>query len=131
MADDPRGATRWLDRLPLLLGALFAVGGLFHLIGIFAPGIGNAASSGRHAVFVGINAFFAAAFFLRQRWTILPVSALVAQQAYSHGADLLRAHEEGRTDVQSLVVLLFLPAVLAVAVRLARRPATERGASIS
>lgn len=123
MANHPPTAARWLDRLPLLLGALFGVGGLFHLIGIFAPGIGNAVSSERHAVFVGINAFFAAAFFKRQRWTILPVSALVAQQAYSHGEDLLRAHREGRTDVQSLVVLLFLPVVIAVAVRLARRPA--------
>ncbi len=122
--------TRWLDRLPLLLAALFGVGGLFHLLGIVAPGIGNAASSGRHAVFVGINAFFAAAFGFRQRWTIAPVSALVAQQAFSHGGDLVRAHEEGRNDVQSLVVLLFLPVVLAVAVRLARRPTTP-GSSIS
>ena len=121
--------TPWLDRLPLLLGALFSTGALFHLIGIVAPGIGNAASSGRHAVFVGINAFFAAAFSLRRRWTIVPVSALVAQQAYSHGEDLVRAHEGGRTDGQSLVVLLFLPLVLAVAVRLARRPPVQRGAS--
>ena len=91
----------------------------------------SAASSGRHAVFVGINAFFAAAFFRCQRWTILPVSALVAQQAHSHGVDLVRAHQEGRADAQSLVVLLFLPVVLAVAVRLARRPAVKQGASIS
>jgi hypothetical protein len=129
VVDNDAPATRWLDRLPLLLGALFGVGGLFHLIGIFAPGIGNAASSGRHAVFVGINAFFAAAFVLRRRWTIVPVSALVAQQAYSHGEDLVLAHREGRTDVQSLVVLLFLPVVVAVAVRLARRPLAPRDAS--
>lgn len=113
---------RWLDRLPLLLAALFGAGALFHVAGVIAPGIGNDSSSGRHAVFVLINGFFAAAFFLRRRWIIVPVLALVAQQAYSHGTDLARAHAEGRSDVQSLLVLLFLPVVLVAALRLARRP---------
>lgn len=112
--------SRWLDRLPVILAAFFGMGALFHLVGVIAPGIGNAPSSGRHAVFVLINGFFAAAFFLRRRWIIVPVLALVAQQAHSHGTDLVRAREEGRTDVQSLLVLLFLPVVLASAVRLAR-----------
>jgi hypothetical protein len=112
-----------IDHLPLPLGALFGAGALFHVVAILAPGVGNAASSGRHAVFVLINAFFAAAFLARRRWVLAPVLALVVQQAYSHGTDLLRAHDEGRVDVQSLLVLLFLPVVLAAAVRLARAPA--------
>lgn len=116
----PRLTTRLLDRLPLVLAALFAAGALFHLAAILAPTIGNAASPGRHAVFILINASFAAAFFSRWRFTLLPVLALAAQQLYGHGTDLLRAHAEGRTDVQSLVVLLFLPIVVGCAVHLAR-----------
>ena len=116
---------RILDRLPLLLAALFGTGALFHLLGIVAPSIGNAASPARHAVFVLVNAVFATAFFLRFRWTIVPVLGLAAQQTYSHGTDLVRAHAEGRLDVQSLVVLLFLPVVVTSAVRLARAPSAE------
>jgi hypothetical protein len=124
--------TRSLDRLPIVLAALFGAGALFHIVGVIAPGIGNAPSSGRHAAFVLINGFFAAAFFFRRRWIIVPVLALVAQQAYSHGTDLVRAHEEGRTDVQSLLVLLFLPVVVASAVRLAMLPSREaRGSARS
>ncbi len=115
---------RWLDRLPLVLAVLFGVGALFHAVGVVAPGLGNASSSGRHAVFVLINGLFAAGFFFRQRWIIVPALALIAQQAYSHGTDLARAWAEGRTDVQSLLVLLFLPVVLIAALHLARRPAT-------
>jgi hypothetical protein len=113
---------RWLDRLPFVLAALFGAGALFHAVGVVAPGLGNASSSGRHAVFVLINGFFAAAFFFRQRWVIGPVIALVAQQAYSHGTDFARARAEGRVDGQSLLVLLFLPVVLLVALRLVKRP---------
>lgn len=115
---------RALDRLPLVLAALFGAGGLFHLLCLVAPSLGNAASPGRHAVFVLVNGLFATAFFLGFRWTIVPVLALAAQQIYGHGTDLVRAHAEGRVDVQSLVVLLFLPVVVACAVRLARRPAS-------
>jgi hypothetical protein len=46
---------------------------------------------------------------------------LVAQQALSHGESLILAYREGRSDAHSLVVLLFLPVVVVVAVRLARR----------
>ena len=113
---------RLLDQLPLVLAALFAAGALFHLAAILVPTLGNAASLARHAVFIAINAFFATAFFARWRFTIVPVLALAAQQLYGHGADLLRAHAEGRTDVQSLLVLLFLPVVVASAVRLTRAP---------
>lgn len=114
---------RGLARLPRLLAILFGAGALFHLVAIFAPGIGNPSSSGRHAVFVLLNGFFATAFFFGQRWVIVPVLALVAQQAYSHGTDLVRAHAEGRTDVQSLLVLLFLPVVLIAALDLLRSDA--------
>jgi len=116
---------RLLDRLPLLIAALFAVGALFHLAAILAPAIGNASSPGRHAVFICINAAFAAAFGLRWRWTIVPVLALSAQQIQGHGADLLRAHDEGRTDLQSLLVLLFVPVMIASAARLSRGRARE------
>jgi hypothetical protein len=109
---------RLLDRLPFLLAALFAAGALFHLVAILAPGLGNASSPARHALFILVNAVFATAFSLRWRWTILPVLALAAQQIHGHGTDLLRARAEGRTDVQSLLVLLFLPVVVASAVRL-------------
>jgi hypothetical protein len=117
---------RSLDRLPLVLAALFGTGALFHLVGFVAPSVGNAASPGRHAVFVLINGAFAAAFFFRFRWTIVPVLGLAAQQAYGHGTDLIQAHAEGRVDVQSLVVLLFLPVVVACAARLVRRPTPDR-----
>jgi hypothetical protein len=117
---------RALDRLPLVLAALFGAGALFHLLCLVAPSIGNAASPGRHAVFVLVNGLFATIFFIRFRWTIVPVLALAAQQIHGHGTDLLRAHAEGRIDVQSLVVLLFLPIVVASAVRLARAPSAER-----
>lgn len=122
---------RWLDRLPIVLGAFFGIGGLFHVIGVFAPGLGNAASPGRHALFVAINALFAAAFLARWRWALVPVSVFVAQQAWSHGEDFARAYAAGHTDVQSLVVLLFLPVVVAVAVRLWRRPAGQAPIAVS
>jgi hypothetical protein len=112
-------STPTLDRLPLLVAIPFAAGALFHLAAILVPTLGNAASPARHAVFILINGFFAIAFFRRWRFTIVPVLALAAQQLYGHGTDLLRAHAEGRTDVQSLVVLLFLPVVVGCAARLA------------
>ncbi|MEP7124398.1 MAG: hypothetical protein ABJE95_25950 [Byssovorax sp.] len=118
---------RLLDRLPLVLAALFGAGALFHLACLVAPSIGNAASPARHAVFVLVNGLFATAFFARFRWTLVPVLALAAQQAYGHGTDLLRAHAEGRIDVQSLVVLLFLPVVVASAARLAARAPAAPG----
>jgi hypothetical protein len=81
----------------------------------------------RHVVFAAINGVFALLFFRKIRWTIFPFSLLAVQQTWSHGSDLIAAAYAGSFDVQSTLVLLFLPFALGFAASLrTARGTTDR-----
>jgi hypothetical protein len=114
--------TKGAARLAPALGVPFALGALHHLTVLFSPEEGDSSSPTRHLVFVVINLFFGAAFVLRARWVLFPAILLAIQQTLSHGGAFLEAHRTGTFDLQSFLVLCFLPAVLIVAFALARPP---------
>lgn len=101
------------DRLRFVFAGAFAITCVVHLVAVVHPG----ASPLRHAVFAGLNAVFAVLFARGARWVFLPLLALSFQQAYSHGKDLVEAARRGEFDVQSALVLVFLPLALAYAWR--------------
>jgi hypothetical protein len=114
--------TRWPDRLLVLIGfGCFAVA-LFHAAAIVWPGVSEPSPPWRHALFIGINAFFGAAFVRRVRWLPWALAPLTVQQIWSHGEGFLqaRAAQPPRWDLQSLSMLVTLP-VLWVVVVAARR----------
>jgi len=102
------------SRLRFVFAGAFAITCAVHLVAVAHAG----ASPLRHALFAGINAVFAALFARGVRWVFFPLVALSAQQAYSHGTDLVDAARRGEADVQSALVLVFLPLALAYAWRL-------------
>jgi hypothetical protein len=117
-----RSWTKGTARFAPAIGVPFVLGALHHLAVLFSPEEGDGSSPTRHLVFVVINLFFAAAFMLRARWVLVPALFLAIQQISSHGGSFLEARRAGTFDVQSFLVLCFLPAVLVVAFALARRP---------
>jgi hypothetical protein len=112
-------ALPWLRPLRAVLAVGFGAGALFHLVSLGWPQIGSFSPPWRHALFVGINLFFAWAMLRPPRWLVAPAAALIAQQGCGHGSDLVHAAALGRLDVQSAVTLLTLPFVAWVAIRAA------------
>ncbi len=93
---------------------------LFHVASLVTPSISEPSPPWRHALFVGVNAFFGWAFLTRAAWLPVPFGILCGQQLYSHGSDLLAARAAGRMDWQSVAVLVTLP-VVGVLVGLGRK----------
>lgn len=77
----------------------------------------------RHEVFVGIDAAAAVLVAASPRWAVYPVALLAAQQALSHGGDLVASIQRGGPfDWASLGVLVFFPAlVIALVIERRRR----------
>ena len=103
------------SRVRFLFAGVFALTCGVHLFAIVHPGDGS--STLRHALFAGVNGIFALLFARQVRWVFFPLVALSVQQAYSHGTDLVEAARHGRVDVQSALVLAFLPLALGQAWR--------------
>ena len=112
-------ARPWLRPLRAALALGFGAGAAFHLASLGWPQMGSFSPPWRHALFIGVNLCFALAMLRPPRWLVLPAAALVAQQGYGHGRDLVHAAAVGQLDVQSAVTLLTLPFVAWVAVRAA------------
>lgn len=113
---------RWLLRLPV---PLFAAGALFHVATLVAPTLGEPSPPWRHALFVGINALYAALFAVQPRWLAFAYAPLAAQQAYSHGQELLRSAAPLH-ETQSLLALVSIPLFLALALPRRRHPGSIR-----
>lgn len=77
-------------------------------------------SDARHVLFACVNGLFAVLFLRAVRWALVPLVPLAAQQAVSHGSDLLDASRRGVVDTQSLLVLLFFPLAIGYALWLWR-----------
>ena len=103
------------SRVRFLFASVFALTCGVHLFAIVHPS--DASSPLRHALFAGINGVFALLFARQVRWVFFPLVALSLQQAYSHGTDLVLAARHGQVDVQSALVLAFLPLALVQAWR--------------
>src|SRR5260221_3145599 len=84
-----------LARRAPIFSAVFVIGAVHPLVALAWPRAIDPSPPWRHALFLGINALFAVAFALRWRWLLVPCFALVAQQSYSHGMDVVRAASEG------------------------------------
>ena len=81
----------------------------------------------RHVVFVVLDGGLGALVALRPRWALAPVALLFAQQTTTHGRDLARSlGGGGPLDVESLLVLAFFGAVLALLVAVRRPPSASR-----
>lgn len=105
---------------PLLLVAAsgFVVGAAFHGAAIARGGPDPGSSPARHAAFVAINLLCAAGFVWRPRGFTALFAALTAQQLASHGALAWRLWRDARRlDAPSLVVLVAMPALLAMLLR--------------
>jgi hypothetical protein len=111
---------RWASRGLVVAGALTACVAVFHAVAIVVPSVSEPSPAWRHALFVGVNAFFAWAFITRARWLPVPFGVLCVQQVRSHGNDFLAARAVGHIDVQSIAVLVSLPC-LAVLVAWGRK----------
>lgn len=101
--------------LSLLVASAFVVGAAFHVAAVARGGPDADSSPSRHAVFVAINLLCAAGFVWRPRGFTPLFAALTAHQLFSHGALAWRLwRDERRLDVPSLIVLVAMPALLAL-----------------
>lgn len=115
-----------LDRARWIFVGVFVVTLAVHLVAIAHPASTDTSSALRHALFAAINGSFALLFARGVRWLFFPLVALSLQQGYSHGSELVRAAQRGEVDVQSALVLVFLPVALLYAWRrLYRQPSAS------
>jgi hypothetical protein len=117
----------WSARLLVASGVATAGVALFHAAAIVVPGISEPSPAWRHALFIGVNAFFAWAFVTRVAWLPIPFVVLAAQQTWSHGSAFLDARAAGHFDLQSVLVLVSLP-FLAIFIALGRKRPGARAA---
>ena len=111
-----------LARFAQLLAAPFSIAVVVH-----AHLLTHSAQPGREAIFIVVNLIFCVLISHRARWTIFLAVPFSIQQAYSHGSALLTAARDGRVDMVSLLVLLFLPLLLVCSVALwVCRPGAKR-----
>lgn len=91
--------------------ALMIATAVYHLVAMVAPL--DASPPLRHLLFASINAALSVGLWYRPRWLVWPLAALVAQQLWSHGHDLVAACREQHTiDWMSVGVLLAMPTLL-------------------
>lgn len=82
----------------------------------------------RHLVFVVLDGGLGALVAVRPRWAVAPTAMLFAQQTSTHGRDLVESlRGSGPVDLESLVVLAFFGALLALLVAVRRAPASAAG----
>jgi hypothetical protein len=110
----------WAARLLVVAGVLTGCVALFHAVALVVPSVSEPSPPARHALFIGVNAFFAWAYITRQRWLPIPFGLLFVQQSSSHGTAFFEARAAGHFDLQSALVLASFP-VLAVLVVLGRK----------
>lgn len=115
----------WIERGLVAVGAVLVCAGLFHGLALLWPGVSEPMAPATHAAFVAINLCFGVLFARRVSWLAWPFLALTLHQVWSHGGDLLRAHQEQppRWDGQSLFTLGGLLVIWAL---LAARAAARR-----
>ena len=70
------------DKRSVVMAALFALAGAYHLFGFFFPALVASSPPWRHALFVAINAAGASLMLKRPPWMIYPFAVLTAQQLY-------------------------------------------------
>ena len=101
-----------------LLAAGFAVGAVYHLAALADPALDPSSPPWRHGLFVAINLLCMAGMLRRPRGFALLFALLTAQQVFSHGARAWAMWRDARrVDQASLVVLLAMPAILALLLR--------------
>lgn len=109
-------------RVAFLLCAIgFVAGALFHAAALVRPSIAEPAPPWRHALFVGVNAALAVGILVRPKWFLYVFVLFTLEQVWGHGVSLVRVAGEGRLDWASVVVLVFVPAMLGLLVLDARR----------
>jgi hypothetical protein len=110
-----------VEKLIFRLCALgFLAGAAYHISALVAPGAPwlEPSPPWRHALFVAVNLAGAAGFWTRPRWLVFPVAALAAQQVVSHGLYGWAVwRDERRVDRASVLVLLAMPALVALLAR--------------
>jgi hypothetical protein len=98
----------WISAI-LFLGAA-----LFHLYGLLLSG-GDPKLVAFHGAFVVIDPLTAFFLLKRPNWLAFAFAVLTVQQIYSHGMDALTAwREDSRVDFVSLIIIVFMPALLAL-----------------
>jgi hypothetical protein len=112
----------WAARLLVVAGVLTGCVAVFHAVALVTPAVSEPSTPARHALFIGINGFFAWAYVTRPRWLPVPFVLLCVQQSWSHGSAFFDARARGHFDLQSALVLGSLP-VLGVLVALGRKQA--------
>ena len=120
---------RSLTRRTALFAALalgFVAGAAFHLAALASATPDPTSSPLRHGVFVGINLLCAVGLVVRPRGFVALFALLTLQQLASHGALALRVwRDQHRVDGPSVLVLLAMPAILALLIRDRRKALGE------
>lgn len=97
-----------------ILGLSFVFSAAYHLVGLIWPAWVEPSPAVRHGVFVALNGLMAFGVFRRTSWVSKALLILVIQQIYSHGTYGWKVWiEESRIDWASVLVLLFLPLLVA------------------
>jgi hypothetical protein len=122
---NPMASDRSYTRVFAGLAVGAALAAAYHL-GAFGLACAHSHVDGaawRHLAFVAIDAALCLLLLWRPRWLIVPVTLVAAQAFWSHGHGLwLQWHSRGQVDWISLLVLLYLPALLAAALWNAWQP---------
>jgi hypothetical protein len=109
---------RALRTLCVAAGTLLGVVAAIHAVKA-ARGEGDVT---RHLVFVAIDGALGVLVAWRPRWALVPLLVLLLQQLGTHGRDLARSlRGPGPLDVESLIVLAFFVAVLALVIAVRRQ----------
>ncbi len=120
----------WLAPAAYLTATAFALAAAEHVVGLVAPRLAIFDTPLRHASFVVLNLTCAVGFTARghavahgrkelsrpERAFPYVFALLVLQQLESHGWDAWLAHQEGRLDLASIAVVLFMPFAFALLV---------------
>jgi len=105
----------------IVIAAAFGLAALFHVAALVAPAIAEPSPPWRHALFAATNVAVAIGVLRRPRLFVVAFALLTAQQLVSHGAYAWGLWmSERRIDWASAVVLVAMPAVLALLVYDAR-----------
>jgi hypothetical protein len=97
---------RWFLKTASILSLVLAI---YHFVGIFYPL--NSSPPWRHALFVGICLCCSYGFLKPSRYFTYFFLALLVQQFYSHGRNILSQWHDDKVDWTSFLLLFLLPVI--------------------